>query len=46
VNQFAHDYPDDPEIQASLLNKGYSMADDLLATLDHVKAFSGPYQRR
>jgi len=42
-NQFAHDYPDDPEIQASLLNKAYAMADDLLGCLAHVKDFSAPY---
>jgi len=25
-NQFAHDYPDDPEIRASLLNRAFDMA--------------------
>lgn len=45
-NQFAHDYPDDPEIQASLLNKAYFMAGDLLEALEHVKAFSKPYRQR
>lgn len=42
-NQFAHDYPDDPEIQASLLNKAYIMAEELLSTLDHVIHFSKKY---
>jgi hypothetical protein len=42
-NQFAHDYPDDPEIQASLLNKAYQLAEGLLKALDEVKAFSEPY---
>lgn len=45
-NQFSHEYPDDPEIQASLLNKAYSMAGDLLETLEHVQAFSKPYRQR
>ncbi|MDP5460144.1 hypothetical protein [Alishewanella sp. SMS8] len=26
-NQFAHDYPDDPEIQAALLNKAFGIAE-------------------
>jgi len=43
-NQFAHDYPDDPEIQAGLLNKAYGMADDLLDCLSHIKVFSEPYR--
>jgi hypothetical protein len=42
-NQFAHDYPDDPEIQSSLLNKAFVMADELLNTLDHVIHFSARY---
>jgi len=43
-NQFAHDYPDDPEIQAGLLNKAYGMADDLLGCLAHLKDFAEPYR--
>ncbi|PXX95628.1 hypothetical protein [Halomonas sp. LBP4] len=44
-NQFSHDYPDDPEIQASLLNKAFTLAGDLLETLEHVKTFASPYRR-
>ena len=43
-NQFAHDYPDDPEIQASLLNKAFDMAKYLLSSLDHVVRFSFKYR--
>lgn len=43
-NQFAHDYPDDPEIQASLLNKAFELAHQLVETLEHVKAFTAPYR--
>lgn len=42
-NQFAHDYPNDPEIQASLLNKAFDMAAQLLAILDQVILFSKKY---
>ena len=42
-NQFAHDYPDDPEIQASLLNKGFRLAASLLQELDSVKTFVQRY---
>jgi len=40
-NQFAHDYPDDPELQASLFNKAFDLAEemlDLLAALDRFSA--------
>ena len=43
-NQFAHDYPNDPEIQANLLNKAYHLAEDLLSALACVKAFCEPYR--
>jgi len=43
-NQFAHDYPDDPEIQASLLNKSFDMADYLIDALKHAIQFSAKYQ--
>jgi hypothetical protein len=39
-NQFAHDYPDDPEIQSALLNKAFGMARQLLQCLDHVVRFA------
>lgn len=42
-NQFAHDYPDDPAIQASLLNKGFDLAEALLSELETIKTFAGPY---
>lgn len=43
-NQFAHDYPDDPEIQASLLNKAFDMVDYLLDALEYAIQFSAKYQ--
>ncbi|WP_409419048.1 hypothetical protein AB8616_21300 [Marinomonas sp. RS-M-Aa-14] len=43
-NQFAHDYPDDPEIQSALLNKAFGMAGLLLQCLDHVVRFAAKYQ--
>lgn len=43
-NQFAHNYPDDPEIQASLLNKAFDMADYLLDALERTVHFSVKYQ--
>ena len=42
-NQFAHDYPNDPEIQASLLNKAFDMAAQLLTILDQIIVFSNKY---
>lgn len=42
-NQFSHDYPEDPAIQASLLNKGFLQAELLLEELDRVKAFAQRY---
>jgi len=42
-NQFAHDYPDDPEIQSSLLNKAYQLAKVLLSDFAHIKQFSAKY---
>lgn len=43
-NQFSHEYPDDPAIQASLLNKAFGLAGVLLDAFEHIKAFSLPYQ--
>ncbi|WP_151703779.1 hypothetical protein [Nitrincola alkalilacustris] len=42
-NQFAHDYPEDPEIQASLLNKAFSQATILLDVFAHATAFAAKY---
>lgn len=42
-NLFAHDYPSDPALQASILNKAFSMAKDLLGILLKVTEFSSAY---
>ena len=42
-NQFSHDYPDDPALQASLLNKAFRMSGDLTAVLDHIELFAKNY---
>jgi len=42
-NQFSHDYPNDPEIQASLLNKAFKMAEQLLNVLKSLILFSNKY---
>jgi len=42
-NAFSHEYPDDPEMQAALLNKAFKLAVDLLRTLDGVKIFLEKY---
>ncbi|PKL96308.1 MAG: hypothetical protein CVV18_02200 [Gammaproteobacteria bacterium HGW-Gammaproteobacteria-8] len=39
-NQFAHDYPDDPELQASLFNKAFDLADKMLVLLAALDQFS------
>ena len=44
-NSFSHDYPDDQELQAALLNKVYELATQLLDVLDGIKAFVKPYCR-
>jgi len=44
-NQFAHDYPDDPEIQTTLLNKAFDLAQELIDELDKIAAFAEPYLR-
>ncbi len=43
-NQFAHDYPDDPQIQVALLNKASRLSFDLIATLDRIQQFARKYQ--
>jgi hypothetical protein len=45
-NQFAHDYPDDPELQTSLLNKGYALAIELIASLERTKSFGDRYSEK
>ena len=42
-NSFSHEYPDEPEIQASLLNKAFLLADQLLGILAGVKIYADRY---
>lgn len=42
-NQLAHDYPDDPNIQSSLLNKAYSNSQRVIVILNHVTLFAKQY---
>ena len=42
-NTFSHDYPDDQELQAALLNKLFELATQLLAVLSGIKTFIKPY---
>ena len=44
-NSFSHDYPDDQELQAALLNKVYELATQLLDVLKGIKTFVKPYCR-
>ncbi len=43
-NEFAHDYPDDPAIQAAILNKAYPLASELLTILHKVELFASGYR--
>ena len=42
-NQFAHDYPDDPELQTATLNHAAELTDTLLNTLHHIEHFAAQY---
>ncbi|SEG41672.1 Cthe_2314 family HEPN domain-containing protein [Oceanospirillum linum] len=42
-NQFAHDYPTDPNMQSGLLNQAFDMTEILLKTLDQITDFAAPY---
>ncbi|WP_020484706.1 hypothetical protein [Methylomonas sp. MK1] len=42
-NTFAHDYPDDPELKAEIINKALDLTASLLDVLDSVKRFVQPY---
>lgn len=42
-NAFSHEYPDDPEMQAALLNKAFKLAVKLLEVLDSVQLFLKKY---
>lgn len=43
-NAFAHDYPEDSELQAAVLNRAYVAADRLIEILHHVKGFAARYE--
>ncbi|EKD91670.1 MAG: hypothetical protein ACD_29C00451G0002 [uncultured bacterium] len=38
-NQFSHEYPDDPKLNAALLNRAYEQGKILQKTFEHVKQF-------
>lgn len=42
-NAFAHDYPEDSELQAAILNRAFVAADRLIEILHHVKKFGARY---
>ena len=42
-NQFAHDYPEEPEIQASLLDKAFTQSRLLLDEFERVSSFINRY---
>jgi hypothetical protein len=42
-NQLAQDYPDDPNIQSSLLNKAYKNSNRILEILTEIKCFAKKY---
>jgi hypothetical protein len=42
-NVFAHDYPEDSELQAATLNRAFAAADRLVEILHHVKNYAGRY---
>lgn len=44
-NTFAHDYPQDPEERAALLNHAFDAAQQLLHALDHAEQFASRYQK-
>ncbi len=43
-NEFSHDYPDDPALQAAILNKAYPLASELLAILNKIELFAASYR--
>lgn len=45
-NAFAHDYPEDSELQAATLNRAYAAAGRLQEILAHVKQYAEPYLAR
>jgi hypothetical protein len=42
-NQFSHDYPDDLELQSSILNKAFVLSDELLLVLNQIELFASKY---
>jgi len=38
-NQFEHNYPDDPELLASLFNKAFDLAEEILELLASLDVF-------
>jgi hypothetical protein len=44
-NQFAHDYPEESDIQASLLNKALRLSERMLVILKGVSNFAERYQQ-
>ena len=45
-NAFSHDYPDDPALQAAILNKAYMLAGELLGILTKVQLFASGYSNQ
>lgn len=45
-NAFAHDYPEDSELQAAILNRAFAEADRLVEILHHVKGFAARYENK
>jgi len=45
-NAFAHDYPEDSELQAAILNRAFLAANRLVEILQHVKNYAQPYLGR
>ena len=43
-NAFAHDYPEDSELQAAVLNRAFDAADRLVDILHHVRKFAARFQ--
>ena len=42
-NAFAHDYPEDSEMQAAILNRAFSASDRLVEILQHAMKFAARY---
>ncbi|MDX8406080.1 MAG: hypothetical protein R8K50_08010 [Mariprofundus sp.] len=42
-NAFSHEYPDDPDMQAAILNRAFLCAKGLLSSLDELELFARRY---